>query len=70
MDFISLALAGLKIIKWIMARIDKEEIRADERRKILAKELMILREEAVIDDEIEEEVRNTPIEDLRKELTQ
>jgi len=69
MDAISLLLMVGRIFEWIANRIDTEEIRADERRKVLAKRLMLMREATGIDDEIERDVRDTPIDDLRKELT-
>lgn len=41
MDFISLALAALKLFNWITGQIDENKIRADERRKVFQDQLLI-----------------------------
>ena len=56
MDLISLALAALKLFNWIAARIDRAELRADERRRVFQEQMTIANERLGIATQIDHEI--------------
>lgn len=44
MDYIALALAVLQLLNWIAGRIDREQLKGDVRRELLAKQIELLKE--------------------------
>lgn len=57
MDFISLALAALRLFNWITSQIDESKLRADERRRVFQDQMMIANKRLGISAQIDEEIK-------------
>ena len=70
MDLISLGLAVFRFLNLIMKQVDEEKFRADGRRQQYIEERRKFDERTGIGRQIEEDVANANVEDLRRELTE